>query len=88
MGILALDCKNSRDLILQFSGSENSYGPGPWHAFGLLATSLPIGLPMRAAHTSHAKPLGLGSAQNNLHLPFSFFDSARTGDQKPVLAVV
>ena len=27
---------------------------GPWRAFGLLATSLPIGLPMRAAQAWHA----------------------------------
>ena len=61
---------------------------GPRRAFGLLPTSLPIGLPVRAAYTRHAKTLGLGPAQNNLHLSFSFFDSARTGVPNPVRAVV
>ena len=61
---------------------------GPWRAFGLTATSLPIGPPMRAAHAWYAKTLGLGPAQNNLRLSFSSSDSARTGDQWLVPVIV
>ena len=43
---------------------------------------------MRAAHTWHAETQGLGPTQNNLQLSFAFFDYARTGDQRSVLAIV
>ena len=43
---------------------------------------------MRASHTWHAETQGLGPMQNNLHLSFYFFDSARPGVHWLVFVIV
>ena len=54
VGIFALVAKTPVVKFFNFPVPKILLAFGPWRAFALLDTSLPIGLHMRAAHTWHA----------------------------------